>query len=139
MGAKPETATGGCLCGAVRYRANGKPIWVPHCHCSMCKRTSGSAFLTLAGFPHNQIEWLGEEPTVYRSSEIGTRNFCSRCGSSIYATFSFPPDEVWLTVGTLDDPSTVKPEAHVYCDDMVPWLKIDDDLPRHPSSLRFPR
>ena len=60
--------TGGCLCGAVRYRVTAEPLHATHCHCSMCRRASGAAFLTFATFPASALTWTEGEPAVYRSS-----------------------------------------------------------------------
>lgn len=125
---------GGCLCGAVRYRASGKPLWVCHCHCRMCQRQTGAAFSTFVGFPSERIEWTRGKPSLYRSSERVERGFCATCGS----TMTFHRDhksELDVAAGSLDHLESIAPEFHINTENQVPWLKLDDGLPCH---LRFP-
>ncbi len=76
--------TGGCLCGAVRYRTEAEPLWIAHCHCAMCRKATGAAFGTYAGFPAGSVEWTEGEPTLYRSSSEVERGFCSKCGGTLH-------------------------------------------------------
>jgi hypothetical protein len=121
---------GHCLCGSVRYAARGETVFAAHCHCGMCKRSSGAAFMTFAGFPTAAVEIIGEL-TAYRSSERAARSFCGRCGSPVRFDYGTEPDIVYLTLGTLDRPEAIRPLAHWHAAERVPWLQIDDDLPRY--------
>lgn len=125
------TITGGCLCGAVRYRAQGAPFRVSHCHCGMCRKLSGAAFLTFVAFKSDSLTWTVGKPARYRSSPAAERGFCSVCGSTL-ATFEDDlPDWAQVTVGSLDRPENVTPVDHVCTDSQLPWLHIEDGLPRH--------
>lgn len=128
---------GGCLCGAVRYRAQGQPLGVEYCHCSMCRRASGAPVVVWAAFPSVAVTFTRGEPARYGSSERGRRGFCSHCGSTLTFQWSDRVEEIDLSVGTLDDPGRLAPRWHIYTADRVPWLHIADDLPRHPQ--RRPR
>ncbi len=75
--------TGGCLCGAVRYRASQTPDYARYCHCGMCRKVSGAPFTGYAEFPEAVFEWVEGEPSQYRSSEGVIRRFCSTCGSAL--------------------------------------------------------
>ena len=75
--------TGGCLCGAVRYRATAEPLRAMICHCATCRRVSGSAFLSFVHFPKDSFTWVSGEPARYRSSTFAERGFCSDCGSTL--------------------------------------------------------
>jgi len=119
---------GGCLCGAVRYRATGEPIGVAHCHCDRCRRHSGAVFASGVGFSADAISWRNEQPSLYQSSDSAARSFCSRCGSSI-AHHWVDIGTVWLFVGTLDSPELVTPEFHMFTEEQIPWVKLDDGLP----------
>ncbi len=129
------TWTGGCLCGAVRFVAHGAPHILRHCHCKMCQRASGSAFMTGLAFRQTDVEWLQGERTFYESSPGFWRSFCPTCGS-----WMAHEDErkVWLYVGSLDEPEKLPMNPprnldadHVFVTKQIPWIHIEDDLPRH--------
>ena len=123
--------TGGCLCGAVRYRATVDPVRAVNCHCGMCRRSSGAAFLTHV-LPIGAFTWTKGEPTRYRSSSDAERGFCDRCGSTLTMHEAVLNDRVQVTLGSLDHPEGVRPDDHVWTEGQLPWLRIDDDLPRFP-------
>jgi hypothetical protein len=129
-----EVHEGACLCGAVRYRAEGKPTNVNHCHCRMCQRSSGAPVVTWATFPVKQFKWTKGAPTIRRSSDIAVRGFCSACGTALLWQGDAHPDEIDITAGTLDKPGTIAPNEHLWTESAVPWLQIEDSLPRHKRS-----
>jgi hypothetical protein len=122
--------TGGCLCGAVRYRASADPIRAVNCHCGMCRRISGAAFMTFVHFPASAFAWIGAEPTRYRSSGDAERGFCAVCGSTLSMHEAVLPDRVQVSLGSLDRPDLVRPDDHVWTSSQLPWLEVVDDLPR---------
>jgi hypothetical protein len=126
--------TGGCLCGAVRYRATVDPIRAVNCHCGMCRRASGAASLTHVHFRIEAFAWIQGEPTRYRSSAEAERGFCDRCGSTLTMHETVLDDRVQVALGSLDRPEGVRPDDHVWTKSQLPWLGIDDDLPRFPRS-----
>lgn len=131
MTGKIFSLTGGCLCGAIRYQANDRPLYVVHCHCSMCRRFTGAAFATFVGFASQTVEFTRGALISYRSSSKGIRGFCEHCGSSMSFYDEIDPDTIWLTVGSLDHPDKVSPTEHWYSANMVEWIRLDDDLPRY--------
>ncbi len=122
--------TGGCLCGAVRYRAVGEPVGACHCHCDTCRRHSGAAFASAIGFADEDVIWTNGEPSRYHSSPSCARLFCANCGSSS-AQYWVDIGMLWPYVGTLDNPASVKPEFHMFTEEQLPWVKLDDGLPCH--------
>lgn len=124
--------TGGCLCGQVRYRATRDPFRATHCHCGMCRRISGAAFLTTVAFPADAFSWEHAEPSRYRSSQGTERLFCANCGSTVGIFESAIPDWAQVTLGSLDRPQDVRPDDHVHTESQLHWLIIEDDLPRYP-------
>ena len=126
--------TGGCLCGAVRFCATAEPTRALICHCGMCRRHSGAAFLSFVHFPVAAFTWTEGEPTRYRSSAEAERGFCTRCGSTLSMHETVLEDFVQVTLGSLDRPQDVQPDDHVWTEDQLPWLKIEDDLPRFPRN-----
>lgn len=121
---------GGCLCGAVRFRVSGKPTLVMHCHCSSCRRNTGSLVATFAVFRPVQLRQLGASPQLYQSSPGARRRFCGRCGTPLSYETDRWPDEIHLYLCTLDDPAQCTAQLHVNYSERVPWFEIHDDLPR---------
>ena len=125
--------TGGCLCGAVRYRASADPLRVVSCHCGACRRASGAAFMTFVHFPASAFEWIGGQPTRYRSSAEAERGFCAVCGSTLSMHEAVLADRVQVSLGSLDRPDLVRPDDHVWTTSQLPWLNLVDDRPRFPT------
>lgn len=121
---------GGCYCGDVRYQASGYPLRVMHCHCTICRRTSGSAVVTWITFPVVEFQWTKGTPTGLKSTGPATRNFCSKCGSHMVFTID-GAKELDITVGSLDNPNTFQPMYHIFNDTRIPWMKLLDGLPTY--------
>ena len=121
---------GGCLCGAVRYRATAAPVRGVICHCVMCRKHSGASALSFVHFPVKAFEWTRGEPTRYQSSAFAQRGFCSNCGSTLSMHEEVLADRMLIAVGSLDEPGRVRIDDHVWTKDQIPWFKIADDLPR---------
>ena len=131
---------GGCLCGAVRYRAvAGESKTVAHCHCGMCRKASGATLATWAEFPAEGFEFTQGQPKAFRSSDIAERAFCGSCGCQL--TFQAVGDpggiskSIWVTVGSTDRPTDLEPTHHIFTDDRLPRLRLSDSLPGSPRQL----
>ena len=122
--------TGGCLCGAVRYRIDGTQRRVTHCHCIHCRRAGGAAFVTWAEFDASEFRLVAGSPARYESRPSVTREFCAACGSQLTYRHADEPQVVDVTVCSLDDPAPLQPEDHVWCDRALPWIDMADGLPR---------
>jgi hypothetical protein len=124
----PESLTGGCQCGAVRYHATMAPQKVHYCHCRMCQRAVGNVVATLAPVRKDHLQWTGT-PKFFKSSSLATRGFCGDCGTPL--SFAYDASEwICVTIGSLDDPAAVAPEVHFGVESQVAWLRIDDSLER---------
>jgi len=129
-----SVATGRCLCGAVSFAAHLPSRWVAHCHCSMCRRAHGAAFVTWVGVDEAGVS-LGDPQGAFRryaSSAEGERGFCSRCGSSFWFRSSRWPGEVHLALANFDAPVDRTPQAHAFYDTHVGWFDVNDSLPKKP-------
>ena len=124
---------GGCFCGAVRFEAEGEPIVVTHCHCLHCRRTSGAAFVTWSEFPIDRMSWTKGKPGTFSSRPAVTRAFCTACGSPLTYQNADTPKSIDVITCNFDDPGAFKPQDHVFCDRQLPWIHLDDGLPRYPS------
>ncbi len=120
--------SGGCLCGAIRYEVKGEPDDACVCHCTNCQRWSGSAFIAGAGFRNDTVVW-NTDPAFFALSDKCERSFCPKCGSSL--AFHYSGGQVWVTLGTLDDPEQLKPQYHQFTERELSWACMSDDLPRH--------
>lgn len=122
--------SGGCQCGAHRYRARLDPAKAYWCHCRMCQRATGGVAAALINLEKADCEWLASPPSTYRSSAVGRRGYCAACGTPL--TFDYPDSpNMDLTVGSLDDPALVPLGSHFGIESRVPgWIPVDD-LPAH--------
>lgn len=122
---------GRCLCGQVTFEFEGELNWCGHCHCESCRRNTSSAMATFYAVPRSAYRFTGEIPKSYASSEGVERLFCGTCGSPIAYQADRFAHEIHFYLGTLDHPEELQPQFHVFCEEKLPWLEIDDDLPRH--------
>jgi hypothetical protein len=114
-----ERFQGGCLCGAIRYRATARPLRSVICHCSMCRKHSGAPALAFVHFPAAAFTWLTVEPNWYRSSPYAARGFCATCGSTLAMREEVLGDRVQVCVGSLDEPHRVRIDDHAWTQERV--------------------
>ncbi|GAA5071346.1 GFA family protein [Lysobacter panacisoli] len=129
-----EVFEGGCLCGAIRYRASASPMRGVICHCEMCRRHSGAPALAFVHFPVDAFAWLQGEPSWYRSSVNAERGFCAQCGSTLGMREAVLADRVQVSAGSLDTPDRVRIDDHVWTRSRIAWFDVDDGLPRFATS-----
>ena len=104
--------TGGCQCGAVRYRLEGEPIGSNICHCRMCQKAGGSPFMAFAGAATKDLLWTRGRPKTFASSDFAERGFCPECGTPL--TYRAPGyDRISVTIGSLDHPDEAAPNSSV--------------------------
>ena len=125
-----DVLSGGCLCGHLRYQASDL-IDAGYCHCRLCQRSSGGPVLAWAGLATGDFSYTQGEPATYASSSSGRREFCASCGTQIAFRNVEEPDRIDLNIASLDDPTRVVPQYHIWVDSQIPWFDIDDDLPRY--------
>jgi hypothetical protein len=126
---------GSCLCGAVRYEITGElgPIYL--CHCSRCRKATGSAFNSGTPIQKQQFHLITGQETLkeFESSPGVHRVFCGACGSPLYSKRDTAPERLGLRIGTLDTPIPDKPSAHIFVADKAEWFDIHDGLPQYPE------
>ena len=126
--------TGGCFCGAVRYRVEGPPLDAGYCHCRMCQRASGAPAVAWGTWNLDRFAWQGSEPATLVSSATGRRRFCAACGTHLLFWTALEPEVADVALATLDRPELVPPEYHVWTASRIAWFDTADTLPRFPDA-----
>ena len=131
---------GSCLCGALQYTCDSAPLLTAVCHCSACQKSTGSSFSVVLVVKKAAFHLQGVTLKTYSctgdSGSAAHRHFCSQCGTTIFAEIAARPDAVMIKAGTLDDPSWLQPQAHVYWRDHQSWIETLSSLPRHETTIR---
>lgn len=127
---------GGCYCGAIRYRVTGTPFHATHCHCSICRRTTGGTLVTWFSVTRDGFRLLRGEPRRFQSSAKGTRGFCAACGTQLTFEHADLPDVVDVTTASLDDPHAAPPKDHTHTSSRLRWLRLADGLREYRESRR---
>jgi hypothetical protein len=123
---------GGCLCGAVRFWAEGEPINVRVCHCRNCQKAMGSPFFARALFDQKALGIKGETAR-YASSEALDRVFCKACGTRLFA-WRRNGTAAGVALAAFDDRNAFAPTEHIWVKEKMHWLKLDDGLPQYPGA-----
>lgn len=118
--------TGGCQCGAVRFRIVGALGGASVCHCRMCQKAFGAFYAPLVSVGGAELTWTKREPKRFRSSNQAERGFCPDCGTPL--TYE-APDGVALAIGAFDDPSAIAPERQFGIEGKLPYVDRLAELP----------
>lgn len=128
-----EKRDGGCACGAVRYRLLSAPMFVNCCHCRDCQRQTGSAFVINALIETDRIELLAGRPEPVPVPTDSGRphdiHRCAVCRTALWSDYGRRPALRFVRVGTLDDPSTLTPDAHIFTRSKLPWVVLPEAVP----------
>ncbi len=124
--------TGGCLCDAIRYEIAGPPFRIANCHCEDCRRATGSAYATNLFFKEDKITLLQGVLKKFEhladSGSTMTKEFCNDCGSQIFGSGTKRPGAKYVTVGSIDDPSFVRPHVNLYTASALECSYIDHTI-----------
>ncbi len=126
--------SGRCFCGHVTWRSPGPVLWAGFCHCDSCRRATSSPVTAFFGVPRGTLEWTGEMEAHPSSGGTAHRYFCPRCGSQMSYQAERWPDEAHLYAASLDDPTQFEPQAHYHYGERLPWVVVEDDLPKFKAS-----
>jgi hypothetical protein len=123
---------GGCSCGAVRYRLESDPLFVHCCHCLNCQRQTGSAFVINVLIEADRVEVTAGEPVrvdVPRDDGSSQQVYrCPDCQVAVYSVYT-RPEVLFVRAGTLDEPSSVAPDVHIFTRSKVPWVVLPEGVP----------
>jgi hypothetical protein len=123
--------TGGCLCGALRYEAEGNPNLSGHCYCADCRKASGSGFIPFMGFAASAVRFRGDVRQFRSKAARGgeaVRNFCAACSSLVFGGEIGKDDAHTIYAGSLDDPSAFHPTIAIFTQGRPAWAEIPPDL-----------
>jgi hypothetical protein len=123
-------ATGGCLCGAIRYRVTGPPQSTSLCHCISCRRSTGAPSLAWAIFAEVDVEITDGELAIHISSPGVERGFCARCGTSLTYRRANRPGLFDVTTASLDDPESCTPSKEIWVEERLSWIAANPSLPQ---------
>ncbi len=122
--------SGKCLCGGVQYEVADEFLYAANCHCSNCRRATGSAFKPFAGIEREKLRILeGEDGLMIFGDEAGHDAHCPTCGSLLYSLVR-KGAFVHVAMGTLVDAPSIRPDKHIFVGSKAPWFTITDDLPQ---------
>lgn len=113
------TSKGGCLCGNIRFEAEGEPSSVSTCHCRTCQKAAGGDSVAWVEFPVGAVKWLGGTGAVYNSSTSVERTFCPDCGTSL--TYQNGAHSIDLTLACFDNPESFTPTQEIWLDHRLCW------------------
>jgi hypothetical protein len=125
--------TGGCLCGAVRYRITAAPIVTRVCWCRVCQYLAAGSGTVNTCFPSSAITIEGQMrdyPLIADSGSVMHRRFCPMCGTQMFSEAESRPHLIFVRSGTLDDREIAKPSATIWVSSAPTWACIDDSIPR---------
>jgi hypothetical protein len=129
----PRRLEGRCSCGAVRFALKSRPMFVHCCHCTQCQRLTGSAFVVNALIEADRIELLAGEPVSTEGpSESGRPHDiyrCATCHTALWSDYGRRGNLNVVRVGTLDQPSALPPDVHIYTRSKLPWVRLPDEVP----------
>lgn len=120
--------TGGCQCGAVRFRVEGELSDASVCHCRMCQKAFGSFYAPLVSVRGAKLEWTRGEPKTFQSSNAAARGFCAECGTPL--TYE-APDGIAVAIGAFDHPETIVPKIQWGTEAKLPYVDSIAGLPQH--------
>lgn len=128
----PTSVPGACLCGEVEFSVELPTEICVHCHCTMCQRAHGAAFVTWFVVPTAQltIERGADSLATYESSSHAVRKFCNKCGSSLFCESEHRAGHTDIVLANMKQPIDHAPQLHIYHDNRVSWTEAKDELPR---------
>lgn len=121
---------GGCHCKAIRFEVEGVPSWTGACYCIDCRKISGAPYVVWVGYASNQLTVLQGNPKEYESSEKVIRSFCETCGSPFLYRYKESPENIFIAIGSFDNPDSLEPKEHIWVSQKLPWVHITDDFPQ---------
>ena len=123
---------GGCFCGQLAYTSTELPSDVDNCHCVTCRKHHGSAFVTFGNFKEKKLTWTSKSSLVeVRDSSVAIRYRCGACGTFIAMKYHCEPDDIGITMSSIDEQSLKlplpKPKGNIFVGQKASWYDIPSD------------
>ena len=134
----PQRYTGGCLCGALRYEAQGEPLYAGHCYCADCRKASGSGFVPFMGFTSSAVRFNGQTRQFTSKAANGkdtVRNSCPVCGSLVFGGEVGKDSSFTVYAGSLDAPASFRPQIAIFTRGRPIWAVIPPGLTIFEASI----
>lgn len=131
MNTRPTHYSGGCLCGELRYAAQGEPLYAGHCYCVDCRKASGSGFIPFLSFSRDVLSLSGQSREFRSPAANGNeavRNFCRHCGSLVFGGERDRSESFTIYAGSLDDPALFQPTIAIFTRGRPSWALIPPGL-----------
>ncbi|MDR9767893.1 GFA family protein [Shewanella baltica] len=124
---------GSCLCGSIQFSLDGSVTDIIHCHCSLCRKASGSAYATNGFITANDLKLTdkGNTLTFYESREGKRKYFCKTCATPIYSSNAQSPERYRLRLGSLDSDILERPISHNFVTSKANWENLNAELPHY--------
>ena len=124
--------TAGCVCGGTRYALKSRPSSPGDCHCIDCRRSAGAPYVTWGAVPREDlVVTKGEPRKIAHANRI--RSFAACCGTHLFIEVTTDSEMVDVTIASLDDPTPFAPRRAIWLEDRLPWVTIDESLPKFPE------
>ncbi len=124
---------GSCLCGAIQVELNGGITDIIHCHCSLCRKASGTAYATNGFVNADDLQVIDCEGQLgfYEKVEGKKRHFCKKCATPIYSSNSEKPAKYRIRLGVIDSEISERPISHNFVTSKANWEEFDACLPHY--------
>ena len=114
--------SGACFCGQNQFEVTQPAVEMHHCHCSICRRTTGAPFLSIFSVKSIEFRIIKGQPARFNSTAKTVRSFCSRCGTQLTGEHADFPDEIGITTASLDNPNLVPPRVNIHTSSRLEWV-----------------
>ena len=127
--------SGGCFCGEIRFEVTGPARYACFCHCESCRRAAGGVYVPWATFDEEAFVVTRGEMARHHSAPGVNRGLCSNCGTSLTYEHIDRARQIDVNLTSFDEPSQFAPVAHIWVEDKLPWVSIDDGLPQFEKTV----
>ena len=126
-----------CACGKVSFALDDEPHMTFNCHCTICRKTNGSAFSTYSVFAKNALRITEGEDQIQttKMGNHGTKHFCRHCGAPLFALHGQSPDICLVVLGAIDSGGAILPISNIFCRSKLPWTFEIDKMIHHEVSI----